>query len=183
MMGETKQMVLLKGIELPNSSLEHDESTEKNQPPPVSVPKVTPTPPPATPPPQPTPPPINKIPTPISTANPSTPISGQQNVQANNHPPMSTPIPPTNQVQPQVPPKVIFDQILSEYEMLKYSRFGLVFSNGKLHLLKKSYHFNATFNVKNRNSFKVVMLTNGLTIQPYYKSNSFNNLFSNSSKV
>jgi len=104
MMGETKQMVLLKGIELPNSSLEHDESNaEKNQPPPVSVPKVTPTPPPATPPPQPTPPPINKIPTPISSANPSTPIT-QQNVQPN---PMTTPIPPTNQVQPQVPPKVI----------------------------------------------------------------------------
>ena len=106
MMGETKQMVLLKGIELPNSSLEHDESSEK-QPPPVSAlpPKVTPTPPPATPPPQPTPPPINKIPTPISTANPSTPIPGQ-NVPP-NHPPMTTPIPQTSQVQPQVPPKVI----------------------------------------------------------------------------
>ena len=65
----------------------------------------------------------------------------------------------------------------------KIFRFGLVFSNGKLHLLKRSYHFNATSSVKNRNSFKVVMSTNGLTIRPYYKSNSFNNLFSNSSKV
>ena len=65
----------------------------------------------------------------------------------------------------------------------KIFRFGLVFSNGKLHLLKRSYHFNATSSVKNRNSFKVVMSTNGLTIRPFYKSNSFNNLFSNSSKV
>ena len=104
MMGETKQMVLLKGIELPNSSLDHDETSEK-QPPPVSVmpAKVTPTPPPATPPPQPTPPPKNNITTPISSANPSTPIPGQPNAPPQ---PMSTPIAPTSQVQPQVPPKV-----------------------------------------------------------------------------
>ena len=124
MMGETKQMVLLKGIELPNSSLDHDETSEK-QPPPVSVmpAKVTPTPPPATPPPQPTPPPKNNITTPISSANPSTPIPGQPNAPPQ---PMSTPIAPTSQVQPQVPPKV--NRILRGSRFLKYFfRFGLVF--------------------------------------------------------
>lgn len=145
MMGETKQMVLLKGIELPNSSLEHDETSEK-QPPPVPVmpnPKVTPTPPPATPPPQPTPPPNNKITTPISTANPSTPIPGQPNVNPNNHPPMSTPIPTPSQVQPQLPPKVRRDIIRAKlYYFLDLVGFSKVessiFSRGTITSMRHS---------------------------------------------